>query len=101
MKSYDDWIMHVIDKPAIDSLHLNLFIVTADSIRRRSSVGPCLRSIHWPTIPLPCGSGGGCSYLTFQRQHCYVVSPILIIGQMRRFIPDGWQSEVTTSLWKC
>jgi hypothetical protein len=30
MKTYDARITHVIGKPAIDSLYLNLIIVTAD-----------------------------------------------------------------------
>ena len=97
---YDARIAHVIGKPAIDSLYLNLFIVTADLYQRGVKCWAMLAVDTLANYSSACKSGGGYFCWTFQRKHCYVDSLILIIEQIRRFIPAcRWQSEVSTSLW--
>ena len=100
MKTYDALIMHVIDKPAIDSLYLNLFIVTADFSQRGIK---CWAMLAVDTLA---------NYSSAVRKRRGLLLLVFPTDALLRGLSYphhrtdasvypcyGWQSEVTTPLW--
>ena len=102
MKTYDARIAHVIGKPAIDSLYLNLFIVTADLYQRGVKCWAMLAVDTLANYSSAVRKRRGLLLLDFPTEallrglsYPHHRTDALV------YPCYGWQSEVTTSLWKC